>query len=125
MKDFTFHALDKVLVRNFDYEVWRPDFFRDRMRGEDKEFICCLGNYSQCIPYDGDISGTNYSLEEVEAKRIPNIVEFGDRIRDIVNNREYRFIRSSGKEATCYDFITDSIVFVKHYEKVIVKDNKV
>lgn len=43
---------DKVLVRDFDSEVWEIDFFSRLLDG--KHFKCIGASYVQCIPYKGN-----------------------------------------------------------------------
>lgn len=43
---------DKVLVRDFDNEVWDVDFFSRLLDG--KHFKCLGSSYVQCIPYKGN-----------------------------------------------------------------------
>ena len=118
MEDYSFSPATQVLVRNNEYETWKSDFFQDRIRGEDKEFICCSGVYKYCIPYSRDLWGTNYSPEEVLPPKYAEL-KFGDTIQDILTKRNYRFIRkSSDGELTCYDEEKDCIVYSKHYEKI-------
>ena len=43
---------DRVLVRDFDSEVWEIDFFSRLLDG--KHFKCIGASYVQCIPYKGN-----------------------------------------------------------------------
>lgn len=58
-----FKPFDKVLVRDYDTETWKCDFFSCI---GDKNYRCVSGFYLQCIPYEGNehLCGTKYMPEE-------------------------------------------------------------
>ena len=49
-----FKPFDKVLVRDFDSEVWGLDFFERKNRNEPYTYHCIKSFYHQCIPYEGN-----------------------------------------------------------------------
>lgn len=49
--DHNFKPFDKVLVRDYDTETWKCDFFSCI---GDRNYRCISGFYYQCIPYEGN-----------------------------------------------------------------------
>lgn len=49
-----FKPFDRVLVRNYNTEKWRLNFFSQREEESDFSYKCLWGNWHQCIPYDGN-----------------------------------------------------------------------
>lgn len=49
--DHNFKPFDKVLVRDYDTETWKCDFFSCI---GDRNYRCVSGFYLQCIPYEGN-----------------------------------------------------------------------
>jgi len=51
MSEVTFEPFQKVLVRDFDHNEWKINFF-ERKCGD--YFLCFSGNWKQCIPYNDE-----------------------------------------------------------------------
>lgn len=65
-KDYKFKPFDKVLVRDYDDGVWKPDIFLNNSDGCN---YMCTGSvvWAQCIPYNdktAHLLGTDKDLEE-------------------------------------------------------------
>jgi len=64
----TFQPFDKVLVRDYDEDIWRIDMFSDIYHGARKDSMRCIGrNWYQCIPYDDEtkhLLGTTDDCQE-------------------------------------------------------------
>ena len=51
----TFKPFDKVLVRDYDEDIWRIDMFSDIYHGARKDSMRCIGrNWYQCVPFYND-----------------------------------------------------------------------
>ena len=62
MEESEFEPFQKVLVRDFDENEWKIDFFSHM----DRKYICLTSYWSQCIPYEGNehLLGTSKSPEK-------------------------------------------------------------
>lgn len=64
LKLLKFKPFDKVLVREFDNEAWKPRFFSNYYKLDNKYIYGCTDGieYSQCIPYEGNEHLCNKAL---------------------------------------------------------------
>lgn len=51
-KSCCFKPFDKVLVRDNDGGMWRPNIFSHYLNEYEYPFFCILSSYKQCIPYN-------------------------------------------------------------------------
>ena len=52
-KNYHFEPFEKVLVRDFDEEVWNCSFFSTYTTIESERLYCCIHRiWNQCIPYN-------------------------------------------------------------------------
>ena len=49
-----FKPFDKVLVRDFDSEEWRVDFFDRISKDKPYRYQCLMSFWHQCVPYEGN-----------------------------------------------------------------------
>ena len=51
-----FRPFDKVLVRDFENETWKPGFFGEMTKNENRTVYIIIGGYLyyECIPYEGN-----------------------------------------------------------------------
>lgn len=63
-----FMPFEKVLVRNSEQELWRPDFFWRYSLPGNKEYKTFNGYFKQCVPYLGheDLLDTVTNPEKTE-----------------------------------------------------------
>lgn len=59
-----FKPFDKVLVRDYDNEVWRANLFSNYT--SDCSYGCVCGAYNQCIPYNEETAKLIGTTKEVE-----------------------------------------------------------
>lgn len=61
-----FKPFMKVLVRNYNRELWKATFFNNYEKGSKQPFICITGSYEQCVPYEGNekLFNTNNKCDE-------------------------------------------------------------
>ena len=63
-----FYPYDKVLVREFNFELWKCDFFSHI--NHQGLFVTTSGTYVQCIPYESnkDLVGTSLKANDFYVK---------------------------------------------------------
>ena len=67
---YEFKPFDKVLVRDYDSEVWSIDLFAEKER--DDKYICMTSSWKQCIPYEGNehlLGKNSKETETTESKQ--------------------------------------------------------
>lgn len=65
--DHTFQPFDKVLVRDYKDEVWRPSFYGRKYDNRSFSYVTALGIFKYCIPYNENtkhLLGTTESYKE-------------------------------------------------------------
>lgn len=64
-KEFEFRPYDKVLVRDYDEQQWRPTLFAFFDANEAFPYMAMETRRKQCIPYEGNehLVGTTFSLQ--------------------------------------------------------------
>ena len=54
LEELELKPFDRVLVRDFDFEEWRTDFFDRISKDEPYRYQCLKSFWHQCIPYKGN-----------------------------------------------------------------------
>lgn len=49
-----FKPFDKVLVRDFDEEEWKIDFFEEKNKDKPYAYQCIKSHWHQCVPFEGN-----------------------------------------------------------------------
>lgn len=65
--DHTLQPFDKVLVRDYKDEVWRPSFYGRKYDNRSFSYVTALGIFKYCIPYNENtkhLLGTTESYKE-------------------------------------------------------------
>ena len=66
-KEIAFEPFQRVLVRDYNYKLWRADFFSHTEEDSDYPFVCVGNRFNQCIPYNDDtkhLLGTTESYKQ-------------------------------------------------------------
>ena len=66
-KEIAFEPFQRVLVRDYNYKLWRADFFSYTEEDSDYPFVCVGNIFKQCIPYNDDtkhLLGTTESYKQ-------------------------------------------------------------